>query len=250
MSLTCRIAISSIATVVGLTMGSASLGQQMPALAPFSGAAGSAPPAPWRVVGLPKSAKPLTRFDLAPMDGRPVLRVQADHSYANLVHDLPDIVPAPGMQLRWRWRLDQPLHGTDLRRREGDDVALKVCLLFDLPLENLGFMDRNMLRVARAASGERLPAATLCYVWDNTLPVGTLINNAYTSRLRLLVVSSGAAQLGQWVSHQRDIAADFQRAFGREGAAIAPLEAVLVGADADNTGGQSLGFVGDVTLVP
>ena len=222
----------------------------MPALAPFSGATGSEPPAPWRVVGLPNSRKPLTRFDVTLIDARPVLRVQTDHSYANLVHDLPDVMPAPGAQLRWRWRLDLPLRDTDLRRRDGDEIALKVCLLFDMPLENLGFMDRNMLRLARAASGEKLPAATLCYVWDNTLPVGTWLNNAFTPRLRLLVVDSGTTHLGQWVSHQRDITADFRRAFGRESGSIPPLEAVLVGADADNTGGQSLGYVGDVTLSP
>ena len=221
-----------------------------PHLSLFSSANGTIPPAPWRVVGLPKGNKPLTRFDITPMDGHPVLRVQTDRSYANLVHDLPDLALAPGMQLRWRWRLDLPLRETDLRHRAGDDSPLKVCALFDMPIEQLGFVERNLLRVARSVSGEKLPAATLCYVWDATLPPGTLLHNAFTHRIRMIVLDSGEQHLGQWVMHAQDLAADFHRAFGNESATLQPLEGVLVGADSDNTAGHSLGYVGDVTLSP
>ncbi|HAL39624.1 MAG TPA: hypothetical protein DCP03_16555 [Polaromonas sp.] len=220
------------------------------ALSAFSLATSSEPPAPWRVVGLPKGRKPLTRFDITPIDGRPVLRVEASKSYGNLVHPLPHAVPAPGTLLRWRWRLDEPLREADLQRREGDDSPLKVCALFDMPPEQLGFIERNLLRLARAASGENLPSATLCYVWDHSLAPGTLLHNAYTHRVRMIVLDSGEQRLGQWVTHSRDLAADFRHAFGHESATVPPLEAVLVGADADNTGGHSLGYVGDVTLSP
>jgi len=219
-------------------------------LQPFSSAGGGAPPAPWRIVGLPKASKPLTRFDITPLDGRMVLRVQTDKSYANLEHDLPGLEVPPGTLLRWRWRLDQPLVGTDLRRREGDDSPLKVCALFDMPLERLGFVERNLLRAARSVSGEHLPAATLCYVWDASLPVGTLLDNAYSHRLRFIVLDSGHKQPGQWVAHAQDLAADFRRAFGSESPSVPPLQGVLVGGDSDNTGGQSLGYVGDITLSP
>jgi hypothetical protein len=219
-------------------------------LTAFSSSSGGEPPAPWRVVALPMGRKPLTRFDITPIDGQRVLRVQTDRSYANLVHDLPNLVAAPGTQLRWRWRLDQPLRDTDLRRREGDDTALKVCLLFDMQMERLGLMERNMLRAGRSLSGENLPSATLCYVWDHLLAPGTLLHNAFSHRLRMMVVDSGEQQLGQWRTHTRDVAADFQRAFGEESATLPPLQALLVGADADNTGGHSLGYVGDVTLSP
>lgn len=228
----------------------ASLARPALYLSPFTSASGAVPPTPWRVVGLPKGNKPLTHFDIIPLDGHPVLRVQTDRSYANLVHDLPDFALAPGMQLRWRWRLDQPLQGTDLRQRAGDDSPLKVCALFDLPIEQLSFVERNLLRVARSVSGEELPAATLCYVWDATLATGTLLHNAFTHRVRMIVVDSGEQRLGQWVAHKQDLAADFRRAFGQESATVPPLLAVLVGADADNTGSYSLGYVEGVTLSP
>lgn len=222
----------------------------VPVPTPFSSVTPGASLPGWRVVGLPGSHKPLTRFDLVRVDGQTVMRVLADHSYANLVHELPEGVLGRGARLRWRWRLDQNLPGADLRHRETDDTALKVCVLFNLPLETLNAMDRGVLGLVRAVSGEKLPAATLCYVWDNTLPVGTLLHNAFTSRIRMLVVDSGGTNLRQWVSHQQDVSDDFKRAFGQEFTAPPLLQAVAVGADADNTGGHSVGYVGDITLLP
>ena len=225
-------------------------------LPPFSASDAQTPPAAWRMAGLPgqgnaaKPVAPITRFDITPVDGQKVLRVQTDGSYGNLVFALPGITPVPGAFLRWRWRLDKPLVNADLRQQRGDDAPLKVCLLFDVPLAKLSFVDRSVLALARSVSGENLPSATLCYVWDHLLPAGTLLNNAYTSRVRILVLDSGDKTLGQWVSHQRDVAADFKRAFGRESEIFPKLDGVLIGADSDNAGGQSLGYVGDVTLAP
>jgi len=216
----------------------------------FSAATGAQPPALWRVVGLPRSSKPLTHFDITLLDGQNVLRVEADRSYANLVHDLPNVALAPGTQLRWRWRLQQPLRQADLRQRAGDDSPLKVCAMFDLPIEQLGLLERSLLRAGRSASGENLPTATLCYVWDATLAPGTLLKNAFTQRIRMIVLDSGEQHLGQWRAHAQDLAADFHRAFGEESAALPPLSGLLVGADADNTAGHSLGYVGDLTLSP
>ena len=125
-----------------------------------------------------------------------------------------------------------------------------MCLLFDLPAASISLVDRSVLAMARSVSGEKLPSATLCYVWDHLIPAGTLLNNAYTSRVRMLVLSSGDKSLGQWASHERDVAADFKLAFGRESEILPRLDGVLVGADSDNAGGQSLGYVGDVTLAP
>lgn len=219
-------------------------------LTPFSSASGGQPPAPWRTVGVPGGKIPPTAFAVVDLDGHKTLRVEAIKSYGNLVHSVPQVVPDAGLKLRWRWRLEQPLSGADLRRREGDDSPLKVCALFDMPLEKLGLIERNLLRLARAASAEDLPSATLCYVWDASLAPGTLIRNAYTSRVRMIVMDSGENRLGQWQMHSRDLVADFRLAFGGESDTTPPLQALLVGADADNTGGHSLAYVGDITLSP
>lgn len=218
-----------------------------PVLQPFSRASEGAPPAPWRVVGLPSGKVPLTQMDMVVLDGAPVLRLRTNQSYGSLSHALP---AQAGMGvLRWRWRLDQPMPGANLLRKDGDDAPLKVCALFDLPLEAIPFLERNLLRLARRVSGEHLPGATLCYVWDHTLPMGTALANAYSRRVRYLVLDSGTRQLGQWVTHTRDLHADFLRAFGSESDTAPPPLAIAVGADSDNTGGTSLGYLGDLVLM-
>lgn len=217
-------------------------------LAPLA-ASGDKPTPPWRVVGLPKNAVALTRFDIVPLDGAAVLRIDADNAYGNLVHDLPALTMGAGTTLRWRWRLDTPLPLADLTRKSGDDLPLKVCALFDLPLKKLGLIERSLLRLARSVSHDYLPAATLCYVWDNKLPIGTELPNIYTSRVRYIVLNSGPAQLKQWVVHERSLSADFLRAFGHESdGLVPPLMAILVGADSDNTDGASLAYASDIIL--
>jgi len=210
------------------------------ALAPISTSAPGAPPQSWRAVALPDRNTAPTRLDITPLDGRNVLRLRADKSYGTLTHEVSSANTALRL-LRWQWRLDQPLAQSDLRRKDGDDAALKVCALFDMPLDKLSFGERSLMRMARAVSGEDLPTATLCYIWDTALPAGTWLPNAYSKRVRYIVLESGSQNLGRWVLQQRNIHDDFLKSFGDETDTVPPLRAIAVGADADNTGGTSLG---------
>ena len=135
---------------------------------------------------------------------------RSDGSYGNLVH----AGATAAARCRWRWRLDRPLAGADLRRKSGDDTALKVCAMFDLPLKALSLAERRRCELARAVAGEPLPAATLCYVWDPSLPAGTQLPNAYTPRLRWWVLRGPETPLQTWQAETRDLSADFLRAFG------------------------------------
>lgn len=214
--------------------------------------------APWRVVGLPRNKAPLSRFEVVAVagagggspGGARVLRASTQASYGALTFDVPKITLGPDSTLAWRWQLLRALPQADLRTKQGDDAPLKLCLLFDMPLDRLSWGDRTLMRLARSASGEALPSATLCYAWDHRLPEDTLLPNAYTNRVRTLVLQSGDGALGQWFSHKRSVREDFLRAFGTETKELPPLQAVVVGADTDNTGGQSEALLGDVTLLP
>ena len=223
---------------------------QKPALAPLAGAEGTTPPAPWRAVGLPRNKAPLATMDIVSIDGVRVLRLQTDKSYGTLVHELPGGVAGLDATLKWRWRLDQAIANADLRKKEGDDAALKVCVMFDLPLEQVPFSERTLLRLARSLSSEPLPAATVCYLSDRSLATGTMLANIYSRRVRSIIVDGQSSQLAQWRPHERRITADFLRLFGDESKVVPPVIAVVVGADADNTGGSSLGYIADLALVP
>jgi Protein of unknown function (DUF3047) len=211
-------------------------------------ASGDMPPAPWHVAGLPHQKKPFTRFALVDVDGRRALRVQADESYGNLVH--PFVHAPPAQHLVWQWRVDQLLAGANLHEKSGDDTALKVCVFFDLPLDQVPFLERQLLRFARAQTTEPLPAATVCYVWDSHLAEGTVVENAFTRRVRYLVLQTGPAQPHQWAHERRDMGADFMQLFGAESPQVPPIVGVAIGADADNTHGHSLGHVAGLVLEP
>ena len=213
---------------------------------PASGAVDSPAP-PWRVVGLPRQTKPATRYSVQLLDGQRALRIEAQASYGNLVHAL-DAPPEQAHRLAWRWRLDEPNPAADLRRKDADDSPVKVCAMFDLPTAALPFVDRQVLRLARLRAGEDLPSAVVCYVWDSRLPAGTVLDNAYTRRIRMMVLRGPDAPLRSWMGEQRDIAADFLRLFGDETKVLPPLVGVLVGADADNTLGRSLAWLSAITL--
>jgi hypothetical protein len=201
------------------------------------------------VVGFPKASAniPLTRFEVATVQGERAIKVSTQASYGTLVHDLPR---TPAGRLQWRWRLDQPLMGgqgvADIQTKAGDDAALKVCVMFDHPLARVPCVERTKLRMARSVSGEDLPAATLCYVWDSVHPAGLRGANPYTARVRYITLQGQGTSLAQWQTESRDVAADFTQLFADElpqGAAVPLVRAVLIGADSDNTGSRSVGWV-------
>lgn len=212
------------------------------------GAAGAAPVAPWHVVGLPRQTKPFTTFSVIDLEGHRALRVEANSSYGNLVYPLQ--IAQPAIQLSWRWRVEDLIEAENLREKQGDDTAVKVCIFFDLALERIPFMERQLLRVARSQSSEPVPGATICYVWDAHLPIGTAIDSPFTRRLRYKVLQSGPARLHQWTAERRDVAADFTEMFGQESSEVPPVIGVAVGADADNTHSHSLAHVADVVIEP
>ena len=206
----------------------------------------------WRFVGFPKrhADLPATRFEAARVDGEAALQVSTASSYGTLVHDQKDTPPA---RLQWRWRLDQPLSGgkaaPDLTSKAGDDAALKVCVMFHHPLERVPFVERTVLRIARSISGEALPAATLCYVWDSAAPAGLKGANPYTRRVRFISLQGQGAPLAKWVNESRNVAQDFSELFADELPAGSPpprVSTVLVGADSDNTTSHSSGWVADL----
>lgn len=228
-------------------------------LTPLVLADGTIAPA-WRFVGFPSSHTelPPTRFESGAAEGVRAVRVSTASSYGTLVHDWGSSAPA---RLQWRWRLDVPLRGgrsaPDILRKAGDDAALKVCVMFDHPLERVPLLDRTVLRIARTVSGERLPTATLCYVWDSVHAAGLQGPNPYTRRVRFIVLQGRSAPLQRWVRESRDPAQDFIDLFADElpaghqtPSSEAPrIQAVLIGADSDNTGTQSLGWVSEVQML-
>lgn len=132
--------------------------------------------------------------------------------------------------------------------KSGDDYAARVYLLFDYPVERVPLAQRLLLRAGRSLHGEDLPAATLCYLLDPRAPAETLLESPYTSRVRMIVVRS-SPRTGTWWEEERDLAADFQRAFGAEhGPGVPALRGIAVAADTDQSGARLRTRFGDLEL--
>ena len=241
-------AIPRLAALIGAVAGATAVAAAAASdFVPLDGG-GATPQPPWHLVGLPAQKKPYTRFVIENQDGARVLRIDADRSYGNLVEPLPALQPAG--HLAWRWRVDVPNGAADLHRKSGDDRAVEVCALFDLPLDRLSFVDRQVLRMARALTSEPLPSASVCYVWDQRVATGTMIDDAFTRRVRMIVLRGEGSAAGVWTAERRDLAADFLRLFGDETREVPPLVGIGVSGDADNTQLHTLAYIADLVLEP
>ncbi|MCU0925540.1 MAG: DUF3047 domain-containing protein [Hydrogenophaga sp.] len=157
--------------------------------------------------------------------------------------------PPPGVavdQLRFSWLVLSLNEAADLRDNDIDDAVARVMLGFDGDrAARFSARDHMLSELAQLVTGEPLPYATLIYVWDNRYPVGTVIANPHTDRIRHLVVESGPARLGRWVDQERDVQADFSHAFGEK---PGPLRSVGVMSDANNTGASVEAWFGPLQL--
>jgi Protein of unknown function (DUF3047) len=240
--------LAVIALSAGLLGALPALAADDAALTPFSTSPAGAAPAAWKFATLPN--KTPTAYSIVDLDGARVLKVEANDSYGNLAHTVHAIA-TDHSTLAWKWRVDTLVADADLKTKAGDDAAAKLCVFFAFDGSKLSFGERTRLALAHTATGQDVPTETLCYVWDNKLPVDTGLTNAFTKRIRMIVLESGPAKLGQWVTQKRNLATDYQRMFSDESEGKIPdVIGIAVSADADNTHQKGLAYFGDITLAP
>jgi hypothetical protein len=204
---------------------------------PASGADG------WQVLELKKIPRH-TRYTLTKEAGQLVMKAEAQASASGLIHRL-----ATGARdypiLRWRWKIDNLLLKSDVTRKRGDDYPARVYVTFAYDPKRARIGQRLAYETARLIHGEYPPHAGLNYIWDTRAPVGTVVPNAYTERVRMIVVDSGPEHLGEWRTHERNIYADYVQAFGEEPPAVS---GVAIMTDTDNTGESATAYYGPISL--
>ncbi len=239
--------MTGLLTTLAASLLAACLPAQAAGLGAFSTARGAQAAQPWQFVGLPaRYAKPPTLIDLHEVDGKKVLRLQGDKSWGSLVHPWTGAAGS----IKFDWRLDIALSRSSFKTKTTEDAALKVCLSFDMPADSIPSAERAVFKLAQFVSRDKLPTATLCYVWAQVEEVGSVHASPTTARVRYMVLDTGNAQLATWQTHQRNIAADFLKAFGTEATAVPSVTAIIVGADSDNTQSSSLGYIADIVVQP
>lgn len=197
----------------------------------------------WRHHRLP--GKTATRFGYVRDEDRDAVAATAEASASLLRRDLR-IGPGELALARFSWRVPDLIAGADMALREADDSPVRLILSFEGDRARFSPRDAVLSELAQTLTGEPLPYATLMYVWCNTRPVGTVIASPRTDRIRKLVVESGPGRLNRWIDYERDIQADFERAFGEKAGA---LTGVAIMTDTDNTRGRARAWYGPVRLL-
>ena len=186
--------------------------------------------------------QPLSKFKrdtvyvLVQEDGRTVLRGEADDSASLYVARFEPAVGVPDT-LSWRWKTDALVPGADNRDKTREDAPLRVIVAFDGNHSTLPQAEQRLLKSAG------LPYATLMYIWSDHVAVESVIPSAHSSRVKMLVVASGASGLGRWQTVRRSVADDYRRAYGAE---PGPVLNVAVMTDTDNTRTKAVGEYGDI----
>ena len=173
-----------------------------------------------------------------------VVRAEASASASGLVRKI-DIDPREWPLLRWQWKADRLVQRADVTTKRGDDYAVRIYVAFAYDPQRVSLLERAWYAAARIVYGEDPPQAGLNYIWDRKTATGTIVPNAYTSRVRMIVVESGEAQLGRWLEYERNIVDDYRRAFGSDPPRIA---AIALMSDTDNTGETVTASYGDIVL--
>jgi hypothetical protein len=178
--------------------------------------------------------------------GGHVLRAESDRSASGLYRPL-DLDPRVYRMLAWRWRVDNVLVKADARRKDGDDYPARIYVAFRYDPDTAALWERTRYGAIKLLYGRYPPRHVINYIWDNRLPAGTALDNAYTDRAKMIVVESGPARVGQWIAEERDLYADYRRLFGAE---PPPIAGIAVMSDTDDTGERAVAYYGAIRLRP
>jgi hypothetical protein len=185
-----------------------------------------------------------TAYSPGHIDGRWAIHAKSERS-ASMYRRSVRIEPGQLGNLSFSWKAALLLPDADVRESETGDAVVRVMLAFDGDPSRLSARTRMMFDLMHSLSGEPPPFATLMYVWDSRAEVDTVVLNRRSDRIRKIVLESGPTHLGQWRSYERDVRADYRRAFGEDPGALIGL-AVMT--DSDNTQSRAEAWYGEIRL--
>lgn len=176
--------------------------------------------------------------------GRQGMYAQADAS-ASMLRKQVRLEPSELGLVKFSWLVPELIDGADMTLRELDDSPVRIVLAFEGDCSRFSAKNASLSELARLLTGEEMPYATLMYVWSNQHAPGSVIINPRTDRVRKLVVESGSDKLGRWLDYERNIRADYEKAFGE---APGALLAVALMTDADNTRSVARAWYGPLNI--
>lgn len=153
-----------------------------------------------------------------------ILHMRSDNDSSTITKEMKiDVKQYPILQ--WRWKVVVLPKGGDARRKETDDEAAQLYVTFP-----------------------RFPSAVrsrvIGYIWDAAAPVGAVFPSQKVSTVTFVVVHSGDADLGKWVTETRNVYADYKRIYGEEpGEAVG---AVSISINSQNTSSRAEAYFAEI----
>jgi hypothetical protein len=166
-------------------------------------------------------------FQIVEQDGQRVLHLRSDGDSSTISRDIKGRVNLKQTPIvEWRWKVTKLPRGGDARRADTDDEAGQVYVTWP-------------------RFPESVRSRVVGYIWDSTAPVGATFKSEKTGTVRYVVVQSGSARLGQWITERRNVAEDFRKLWGAE-----PDNpgAIAISIDSDDTRSSAEAFVGTVSF--
>ncbi len=151
----------------------------------------------------------------------PCIHLKSSNSSFSLERSL-EVNPAETPYLSWSWKVTRLPAGGDFRKSSTDDQAAQVLV---------AFADRRVLS----------------YIWDSTAPKGAIRNISPIPGVHVfaLVCESGAAQANRWVGETQNVAADYERFFGRPAPHVKGLRLQI---NSQHTGGLAESYFGELAF--
>ena len=128
--------------------------------------------------------------------------------------------------LTWEWRANELPRGAREDKNRLNDAGLGLYVFFD--------MKGVLIKKPQAIK----------YTYSSTLPVGTILKQ---DKLRVIVVASGKEGFGRWMRIERDVVADYRRAFKGDPPSR-PLS-IRLWSDSDNTNQVGEGDFDNIRLL-
>ena len=163
-------------------------------------------------------------IELVRSDGRLAARLHSERASFAIHRDVVvELREFP--YLSWTWKVIRLPAGGDVREAARDDQAAQLYVIFP------------------RWPSPRTASDVIGYVWDSRAPAGTRIKHPRADNVRIVVVESGPARLGEWRTYERNVAADYTALFGRQPPRVGKV-AVMV--DSNDTRAEAEALFGDL----
>jgi hypothetical protein len=166
-------------------------------------------------------------FKVEEDDGRAALHMKSANEGSTITREIKGKVSLKDTPiLDWTWKVvTLPKNGNSCKKATDDQAA--------------------QLFVVWPRFPEAVRSRILGYVWDTSLPVGTICKSEKTGTVTYIVVRSGSAELGKWMTERRNVLEDFTKVYGE-----APDNpgGVSVSIDSNDTNSISESLMGTITF--